>query len=117
MISAPDEITNSAKIPTRQRVLQRNTSLNRRVGPHPPVVPAKPDSKGQHWLTFVHLGRKNYHITLWASTLLNQRKWYESIVKQQTLMRERSMIFDTVALSQGFFNGPTKVNCAAPFSE
>ncbi|TFL01949.1 RhoGEF Rgf2 [Pterulicium gracile] len=116
VISAPDEITNSAKIPTRQRVLQRNTSLNRRVGPHPPVVPAKPDSKGQHWLTFVHLGRKNYHITLWASTLLNQRKWYESIVKQQTLMRERSMIFDTVALSQGFFNGPTKVNCAAPFN-
>jgi hypothetical protein len=80
------------------------------------MVPAKPDTKGQHWLTFVHLGRKHYHITLWASTLLNQRKWYESIVKQQTIMRERSMIFDTVALSQRYFSGPTKVNCAAPFN-
>lgn len=25
------------------------------------------------------------------------------------------MIFDTVTLSEGFFSGPNKVNCAAPF--
>jgi hypothetical protein len=27
------------------------------------------------------------------------------------------MIFDTVTLSEGFFAGPNKVNCAAPFSQ
>ena len=32
-------------------------------------------------------------------------------------MRERSLIFDTVTLSEGFFSGPNKVNCAAPYSK
>lgn len=31
-------------------------------------------------------------------------------------MRDRSLIFDTVTLSEGFFSGPNKVNCAAPYS-
>jgi hypothetical protein len=53
---------------------------------------------------------------LWANSALAQRKWVENIAKQQTAMRERSMVFDTVALSEGFF-GANKVNCAAPFSE
>jgi hypothetical protein len=32
-------------------------------------------------------------------------------------MRERSTVFNTEILSEGFFVGPNKVNCAAPFSE
>jgi len=31
-------------------------------------------------------------------------------------MRERSIIFDAINLSEGFFSGPNKVNCAAPYS-
>ena len=54
---------------------------------------------------------------LWASSTLSQRKWLEHIYKQQQIMRERSLIFVTVALSEGFFIGTNKVNCAAPFSE
>jgi hypothetical protein len=56
-------------------------------------------------------------MTLWAGTGYVQRKWIEHITKQQEAMRERSMIFDTVTLCEGFFSGPNKVNCAAPFSE
>lgn len=41
----------------------------------------------------------------------------ESVQKQQELMRERSTMFDSMTLSEGFFSGPNKVNCAAPFSE
>lgn len=83
---------------------------------NPPITPARSDAKQQHWITFVHLGRKYYTLTLWAPTLLSQRKWVESIVKQQSAMRERSLIFDTITLSQSFFTGINKVNCAAPFS-
>ena len=54
---------------------------------------------------------------LWASSALSQRKWLEHIYKQQQIMRERSLIFITVTLSEGFFVGTNKVNCAAPFSE
>lgn len=66
-------------------------------------------------MTFVHLGRKYYQLTLWAATLSNRRKWLEVIQKQQEIMRERSMVFDTVTLSEGFFTGANRVNCAAPF--
>lgn len=56
-------------------------------------------------------------MTLWASTYVSQRKWVEHIQKQQDAMRERSLVFETVTLSEGFFVGPNRVNCAAPFSE
>jgi hypothetical protein len=64
----------------------------------------------------MYLGRKYYSLMLWASSALSHRKWLETIVKQQQTMRDRSLIFDTVTLSEGFFAGANKVNCAAPFS-
>lgn len=63
----------------------------------------------------VHLGRKFYQITLWASTYVSQRKWVEAITKQQEMMKQRSTVFDTVSISEGFFIGANRVNCAAPF--
>lgn len=84
--------------------------------PHAPVVPVK-DTKGGFSITFVHLGRKYYQMTLWASTYVSQRKWVEHIQKQQDLMRERSLVFETVTLSEGFFIGINRVTCAAPFSK
>jgi hypothetical protein len=77
----------------------------------------KPDAKGQFWINFMHLGRKYYSLVLWANSQLSQRKWLDNILKQQQVMRERSMVFDTVPLSEGFFVGVNKVNCAAPYSE
>ncbi|KAF8892134.1 CNH domain-containing protein [Infundibulicybe gibba] len=80
------------------------------------AVTTRQDPKAQFWINFMHLGRKSYHIMLWANSALSHRKWVESITKQQQMMRERSMVFDTVTLSEGFFSGPNKVNCAAPYS-
>lgn len=115
-MSASEE-HNSARRETRgkQTVVARH-SLTKN-GPHAPVVPIKTDGKGGFSITFVHLGRKYYQMTLWASTLVSQRKWLENIEKQQELMRERSLVFETDVLSEGFFMGANKVNCAAPFSE
>ena len=48
---------------------------------------------------------------------MSHKKWLEAIYKQQQTMRDRSMIFDTVTLSEGFFVGHNKVNCAAPYSK
>jgi hypothetical protein len=85
--------------------------------PYPPQIPIKVDGKGDFAITFVHLGRKFYQITLWASTFVSHRKWLETITKQQDLLRERSMAFDTTTVSEGFFLGTNRVNCAAPFGE
>ncbi|KAJ7203954.1 CNH domain-containing protein [Mycena haematopus] len=106
---------------TRARQLVRKSSFGStatRNAPHPPSVSAvtlRPDAKGLHWITFAHLGRKTYSLVLWANSALAQRKWVEAIGGQQRKMRERSMVFETFALSEGFF-GMNKVNCAAPFS-
>ncbi|KAF7309990.1 Rho guanyl-nucleotide exchange factor [Mycena indigotica] len=75
----------------------------------------RPDAKGPNWINFSHLGRKMYSLVLWAGSPLAQRKWMDNIIKQQVAMRERSTVFDTIALSEGFFVA-NKVNCAAPFS-
>lgn len=109
MISAPDDYSTAKSGKNGHRQLVKN-------GPHAPVVPMK-ESKGGFSITFVHLGRKFYSQTLWASTYVSQRKWMEHILKQQDMMRERSTVFETVTLSEGFFIGVMRVNCAAPFSE
>jgi hypothetical protein len=84
----------------------------------PNAVSAPPkDSKGGFSITVVHLGRKYYQMTLWASTYVNQRKWVETITKQQEVMKQRSMIFETSTISENFFVGVNRVNSAAPFCE
>jgi hypothetical protein len=99
----------------KQTGLVRRSSFGREHRSSGPIVPS--EAKGQYWISFHHLGRKAYNLVLWATSLPNQKKWVESIQKQQTNMKERSNIFDCATLSEGFFAGPNKVNCAAPFSE
>ena len=81
------------------------------------VASVKNEPKGQHWINFIHLGRKFYNLVLWAATPMSHKKWLEAIYKQQQAIRDRSMIFDIVTLSEGFFVGHNKVNCAAPYGK
>ncbi|KAJ7906080.1 RhoGEF Rgf2 [Mycena leptocephala] len=122
LISASEEASNGNSKDTlrgqRARQLVRKSSFGSnatRGSPHPPAVNIRPDAKGPHWITFTYLGRRTYSLALWANSTLAQRKWVEQITKRQTAMRERSTVFDTIALSEGFFSA-NKVNCAAPFS-
>ncbi|THH00609.1 hypothetical protein EW026_g1971 [Hermanssonia centrifuga] len=110
LVSAPDEY------PTAKPANARQKALLLKNMPHAPVIPVK-ESKGGFSITFVHLGRKYYQMTLWASTYVGQRKWVEHILKQQEIMRDRCQIFETVTLSEGFFVGPNRINCAAPFDQ
>ncbi|TFK39883.1 CNH domain-containing protein [Crucibulum laeve] len=102
----------------KPQALTKKTSFSkdRSVSTVASAITTRNEAKGQFWINFMHLGRKYYNLLLWANSALSQRKWVENIIKQQQVMRERSMIFDTVTLSEGFFSGPNKVNCAAPYS-
>ncbi|CAK5283232.1 unnamed protein product [Mycena citricolor] len=121
LVSASEDMNGKDKDTLRgqRRQLVRKSSFGNGAGqrgsPHPPSVVIRADAKGPNWISFSHLGRKAYSLVLSAGTPLAQRKWMENIIKQQTAMRERSLVFDTIALSEGFF-GANKVNCAAPFS-
>lgn len=120
-ISASDEVTSTVRSGTTRKgqTLTRRASFSKERGISPVVsaVTIKAEPKGQNWINFVHLGKRHYNLVLAASSPVAHRKWLESIWKTQQIMRERSMIFDTYPLSEGFFSGPNKVNCAAPFSE
>lgn len=127
LISASEDTSNAVTVRSgnrpRQGLVKKGSFSGNslRAAPHAPTIATstiKPsDVKGQYWINFVHLGRKYYNLILWANSQLAQRKWLENIVKQQTAMRERSTVFNMVALSEGFFVGVNKVNCAAPFSQ
>lgn len=80
-----------------------------------PVLAAPPPSKQGYAMTLVHLGRKGYSITLWSPSWAGRKKWLEKIDSRQAELRERSLVFDAVRLSEGVFVGNNKVTCAAPF--
>ncbi|BGO88532.1 hypothetical protein NBRC10512_003370 [Rhodotorula toruloides] len=66
-------------------------------------------------LTFIHLGRRGYQITLWASTWTARKKWLDKIEERQNELRERSLVFETIPLTAGYFVGTNRLTCAAPF--
>jgi RHO1 GDP-GTP exchange protein 1/2 len=121
LVSAPEDanaLANRQK--ERHRQLTKRNSFQRERGIPLPIAPPmvnRPDAKGQNWINFIHLGRKYYNLVLFAPSPLVHKKWIELISKQQQALRERSMIFEAVTLNDGFFLGPNKINCAAPYSK
>jgi hypothetical protein len=65
-------------------------------------------------VTFRHLGKGGYELTLYCSSAIQQQKWMENVDKQQTELRQRSNVFIKDNLSEGFFNSSTRVNCCVP---
>src|SRR5256885_227417 len=78
---------------------------------------ADPNAKG-YPITFQHLGRRGYTLSLWATTVVGRRKWMEHIEAQQIALRERSNIFTKTVLCEEFFNvNSNKVMCLVPMGE
>ncbi|GAA5975052.1 hypothetical protein JCM11641_000011 [Rhodosporidiobolus odoratus] len=96
----------------RPRSLMARTSS---TAPLPPPQLDQKNSKQGYALTFIHLGRRGYQITLWASTWTARKKWLDQIEERQNELRERSLVFETVPLSAGYFVGTNRLTCAAPF--
>ncbi|KAF2251814.1 Rho1 guanine nucleotide exchange factor 1 [Trematosphaeria pertusa] len=65
-------------------------------------------------ITFKHLGKGGYELTLYASTQISQQKWIEHIDSQQRNLRERSNIFTQTIVNEGFFTAAIRVTCAVP---
>jgi hypothetical protein len=65
-------------------------------------------------ITFRHLGKGGYELTLYASTQISQQKWMEHIDSQQKNLRDRSNIFTRTTLNEGFFTAAIRVTCAVP---
>ncbi|EAQ89752.1 conserved hypothetical protein [Chaetomium globosum CBS 148.51] len=72
--------------------------------------------KGEGWpITFRHLGKNGYELTLYASNQLGRQKLLEAIDNVQQRLRARADFLNTTVITSGFFSGTNKVNCVAPF--
>jgi hypothetical protein len=82
------------------------------------ATPKNNDTKQQgHPITFKHLGKGGYELTLFASTPISQQKWMEHIDTQQRSLRERSNIFTKTIVNEGFFSPTIRVTCAVPLGK
>ncbi|CAO1617455.1 unnamed protein product [Parajaminaea phylloscopi] len=116
IVTVYDEVPTGKGSATRPKSVMSKTSTgNRLSGGVPSGSAPKQDAKTGYALTFTYLGRKGYSLTLWASTFVGRRKWFEHIEARQEILRQRSNIFDTITLSEGFFVGANRVNCSVPF--
>jgi hypothetical protein len=66
-------------------------------------------------ITFRHLGKGGYELTLYANTAGSRQKWMEHIGEQQAILRKRGNFYNRSILSDNFFSATNRVNCVAPF--
>lgn len=72
--------------------------------------------KGEGWpITFRHLGKAGYELTLYAANQVARQKWLEFIDAAQQKLRARAEFLNTTVISSNFFTATNKVNCVAPF--
>ncbi|KAK4689351.1 RHO1 GDP-GTP exchange protein 1/2, partial [Tremellales sp. Uapishka_1] len=109
----PEDHYNSAKLSaTRNKLMSRPSGSRTAALSH---VPPKPESKHGFLMTIVHLGRKGYSMQLWVDTYVSRKKWSEHIDKQQQILRDRSCVFVSETITEGYFGGLRKVNCISPY--
>lgn len=78
-------------------------------------TPHKNDSSKGYAITFIHLGRRGYMITLFATTSISRKKWTEHIESQQRSLREKSCIFKRHVICEKYFLRGNKVACVVPY--
>jgi hypothetical protein len=112
-------------IPLELLAIKEMEELNPKLGvvkrPSSSLIPgtkstATESSKKEGFpITFRHLGKGGYELTLYANTAGSRSKWMEHIGDQQTILRKRGDFYNRSILSDNFFTSTNRVNCVAPF--
>lgn len=83
-----------------------------------PAVPRpEPTAKQGFPITFKHLGKGGYELTLYTSTHVQRRKWMEYIENQQNTLLSQSHFFAKSILCAGYFTSTNRINCLVPIGE
>lgn len=75
---------------------------------------ATPGTKEGFPITFRHIGKGGFEMTLYALSHIQRRKWMEHIEGQQSKLRERGNFYTKTILCENFFSSMHKVNCLVP---
>lgn len=116
VVLTPDDAYNSTKLSTGRsgtRLISRQAG-KAGSGTH---APPKPESKHGFSLTIIHLGKKGYQMQLWVDTWMSRKKWLEYVDKQQAVLREKSTVFVSETVTEGYFMGLRKINCVSPYDQ
>jgi len=75
---------------------------------------AATSAKDTYPITFRHIGKGGYDMTLYASSTIQRRKWMENVEEQQEKLRSRGNFYTKSVLCDNFFTATHKVNCLVP---
>lgn len=101
-----------------EEVIAASGAVRRSTSSLIPNIRAESGKKGEGWpITFKHMGKNGYELTLYASTQTGRQKWLEFIDAAQQKLRARVDFLNTTVISHAFFIGTNKVNCVAPFGK
>ena len=76
-----------------------------------------PNTKEGFPITFRHIGKGGYEMTLYANSQIARRKWMEQIEGQQIKLRNRGDFYTNAILCDNFFSNLHKVNCLVPIGK
>ena len=68
-------------------------------------------------MTFRHIGKGGFELTLYAASTIARRKWMENIETQQAKLRARGDFYTKTVLCDNFFTNAHKVNCLVPIGK
>ena len=68
-------------------------------------------------ITFRHIGKGGFELTLYGVSQIQRRKWMEAIEAQQEKLRSRGDFYTKTILCEGFFTSAHRVNCLVPIGE
>jgi hypothetical protein len=97
----------SAKRPSSSLALNARQALT-------PAPKINQGAKETYPITFRHLGRPQYELTLYAATHVQRRKWMEHIEGQQSKLRAGNNVYTKTLLCDNFFSISNRVNCLVP---
>ena len=76
-----------------------------------------PGAKEGYPITFKHLGKPPFDITLYALSQMQRKKWMEHIEGQQSKLRNAVNVYTKSILCENFFSSMNRVNCLVPIGK
>ncbi|ANB12749.1 Rho family guanine nucleotide exchange factor ROM2 [Sugiyamaella lignohabitans] len=77
-------------------------------------TPSKAESQNRFPITFQHLGRRGYELTLYATNFISRKKWIENIENQKEVLSKAGDVYKRFALQCKFTSPSVRINCMAP---
>ena len=103
---------------TRTRLVHSRSSIGKRTIMGPGLGQSLPrqDAKTGYAITFTHLGKEGYSLTLWSTTQAARTKWLEYVEARQDILRTHSNVFDLMPVVPQITDSlASRLTCAVPF--